>query len=375
MTSRTDRPEELAADEVLIAAALRSPAGSPMAAVRRGPYQPWALAFAESALRAAGVRIELDGHLTEWPLALGPLETEARNALISTVSRPEQLTAIRVDTAAERLDFDVDKLGGLVSYLARLQAGRLVDEAVMKEVYILHDDALREALTSAPALAPAPAQTRHAEVTKVLMDAGMPAKDAPNIANTLLSKITESVILEMVKAGGGTIPEFLADLAGHPSVRLPPHPAVRAGATNVIRALLNALIAREIIDEIKISGKSGPESKFITAQPINYLSDAALAEAAHRILHSLSGQPTAIGTQRSRIIQEVRRRAAGYVPGSDFTDAVAIVRLAGGGNLTPERIARYYIEGRADRRSLEAAFAAGQVSREVLALVREAERP
>jgi hypothetical protein len=372
MTSRIAKPEELAADEVLVAAALRSPAGSPMATLRRGPYQPWAIAFAESALRAAGTRIELDGHLTAWPLALGPLETEARGALISTVSRPAQLTATRVDTAAERLDFDVDKLGGLVSYLARLQAARLVDEAAMKAAHDLHDDALTEALTGAPA--PAPAQTRHAEVTKVLMDAGMPAKDAPNIANTLLSKITESVILEMVKAGGGTIPEFLADLAGHPSVRLPPHPAVRAGATNVIRALLNALIAREIIDEIKISGKGGPESKFITAQPINYLSDAALAEAAHRILHSLSGQPTAIGTQGSRVIQEVRRRAADYVPGSDFTDAVAILMLAARGNLTPERIARYYIEGRADRASLEAAVAAGQVSREVLTLVKEAER-
>ena len=375
MTSRIAKPEELAAEEVLIAAALRSPAGSPMATLRRGPYQPWALAFAESALRAAGTRIELDGHLTAWPLALGPLETEARKALIGTVSRPAQLTAIRVDTAAERLDFDVDKLGGLVSYLARLQAARLVDEAVMKAAHNLLNDALAEALTDAPAPAPAPAQTRHAEVTRVLIDAGMLAKDAPNIANTLLSKITEPVILEMVRAGGGTIPEFLADLAGHPDVRLPQHPAVRAGAAYVIRSLLNALIAQELIDEIKISGKGGPESKFIPAQPINYLPDASLAEAAHRILHGLSGQPTAIGTQGSRVIQEVRRRAAVYVPGSDFTDAVAILTLAGRGNLTPERIARYYIEGRADRAGLEAAVAAGQVSREVLTLVKEAERP
>jgi len=373
MTSRIAKPEELAAREVLIATALRAPAGSPMAALLGGHYESWALAFAESALRAAGARIELDGHLTAWPLALGPLETEARKALIGTVSRPAQLTAIRVDTAAERLDFDVDKLGGLVSYLARLQAARLVDEAVMKAAHNLLNDALAEALTDAPA--PAPAQTRHAEVTRVLMDAGMPAKDAPNIANTLLSKITEPVILEMVRAGGGTMPEFLADLAGHPDVRLPQHPAVRAGAVYVIRSLLNALIAQELIDEIKISGKGGPESKFIPAQPINYLSDASLAEAAHRILHGLSGQPTAIGTQGSRVIQEVRRRAAGYVPGSDFTDAVSILMLAGRGNLTPERIARYYIEGRADRASLEAAVAAGQVSREVLTLVKEAERP
>lgn len=186
-------------------------------------------------------------------------------------------------------------------------------------------------------------------LVKALREAGASEDKIPGIVQILKGKITEDVVLRQ-------LPETVAGIVTrlHHAVQMPYDvPILTQGATCLVQGILQDLQDRDMV------GYSPMQGVYHRTPSLEGWSDLDLITTYYRESHY--NTPIAIRVQR-----EINRRAALYVPGVRLQESREIVAYAAHGHLTPERIATYYKEKRADLGALQKAVDAGLVSVDVL---------